>query len=529
MHLFFSILFAFFIAIEFMLLSYRYFQVIQLGGYTKQRFFKNIFYNDILTYVFNITAAASSVLFYFLLKNYKFISLIDFFVLNTFLIFCIFKTFKKTPLKLTKRMIRQIILFFILCFMSSFFCFYYGFFYIAFLLEPVLFFIALLSMYIILPIENLIKLEYKYKAVKKLEKNKTLIKIGITGSYGKTAVKNILHKMLEKKYNVLSTPKSYNTPMGVAMTILESLTLETEIFICEMGARYKGDIKELCNMVKPAYALINTIGSQHLETFKNFENIKNEKFELAKAVDKLNGVAFFSGDNETGIELYEKFSGNKFICNVLAYDNSLKHFHYNMDELSYGEILNQVDGGSEFILYLDGFKLSCRTKLLGSHNINNIALAAAVAYKLEVSIDDIKSAIENLESAPHRLEIIKGVNGITVIDDSFNSNILGFQNALEVLKGFYLGRKVLVTPGVVELGKAQYAENLKLTEFIFSACDFLIIVGNENAKAFEEGLKQKEFKNYILVKDLPQAQEFLKTYLQHGDTVLFENDLPDNY
>lgn len=536
MNIFLNIAFCLLSSIIFTLLSYKYFQVIQLGGYTKHRFFKNVFFKDIWTYVLNLIITLCAAALFFIFNNYKFISMAAFALLNAALIFYILKASKKTPLKLTKRMTRQIILFFVFCFAVNFLFVCFKYIYLVYLLEPALPFISLICLYLILPLENLIKRRYKMKAIKKLKTNAGLIKIGITGSYGKTAVKNILHKMLSKQYNVLSTPKSYNTPMGIASCILKDLTTDTNIFICEMGARHKGDIKELCNMVKPSYALINTVGGQHLETFKSLQNIKSEKFELALAAAKLNGYSFFNGDSENGIELYQKYSGNKFLCNNKCSYNFLSEDQkdrigliYNSDEFAYAEMLKQSKDGSDFILHIDGFSVKCCTKLLGRHNISNIVLAAACAYKLEVPLEDISKAVEKLESIPHRLEVINGHNNVTVIDDSFNSNTQGFKFALEVLHGFSEGRKILVTPGVVELGKTQYQENFNLAKLIFKVCDYVIVVGKENSKAITDGLIRLEFKNYVTASSLKEAQKFLEKYLKAKDVVLFENDLPDNY
>ena len=519
------------VALVFTFLSYCYFQTIQLGNYTCQRFFKNAFKRDILTYVQYIIVTILSIGLYFAFLRYKYISFIAFFAMNTALIIFLLKHSKKTPLKLTKRMFRQTLTFFLMCFGLLYFCFNFAFFYLGFIVQCILPFIALLSLYIMLPLENLNRKRIKKKSEHKLLKHKNTIVIGITGSFGKTAVKNYLYKMLKLKYAVLATPKSYNTPMGIANCILSGLTDLTEIFICEMGARHKGDIRELCNMVKPTYALICTIGNQHLETFKTLENIKSEKYELAKFVKEHDGISFFNGDNDIGLELFNLYEGEKYLCNnKCAYENSLKNSKtkINYNEFAYANIFEEGSCGVRFELCIDGLKTKCETKLLGRHNIDNIVLAAACAYKLGVPVEKIAFAISNLESVPHRLQLIKSRNNVTVIDDSYNSNTQGFNFALQTLVKFS-GRKILVTPGIVELGNIQYDENFKLAKNIFMVCDFVIIVGLENSKAFKDGFEKCGFKNFILSENLKTAQKVLQNFLTAGDTVLFENDLPDNY
>ena len=434
---------------------------------------------------------------------------------------------KKTPLKFTKRLTRQFILqFFILLILNLSFVFC-GLEFLIFIVFVLLPFISLMCLYLILPLENYFRKKFKKRAIYKLSLYKNLIKIGITGSFGKTSVKNFLHKMLSYKYNVVSTPKSFNTPMGICLTVLKEINEFTEIFICEMGARKKGDIKELCLMVKPDIGLINTVSNQHLETFKTQDNINAEKMELANFCRSA-GPVFFSCANSNTEKLYQNFSGVKYKCNNCAFEPMTNSDIIQNDTFAYAEILQESNKGSKFILHINNENIECETSLLGAHNINNIVLAAALGYKLSISLTEIKDAIFNLESTPHRLQIINGFNSVTIIDDSFNSNESGFLYALDVLKKFPM-RRVLVTCGVVELKKQQYKINYDFCRFIKDFAEFAIIVGKENRKAFCDGFKFFGFKNFVTFDTLNAAQNFLKTFLKPGDTVLFENDLPDNY
>ena len=519
------IIFAVFCAVIYNFNSYKYLQTIQLGGYTSQRFIKRVFFKDI-SYVLNLFFLACTLLLFFL--NLKISSVVFLSLYNILLLVHILKSAKKTPLKFTKRLIRQFVLQFTVLLILNLifvFCKLEFLIFVNFALLP---FISLACLYLIMPLENLFREKFKKRAAQKLDSFKNLIKIGITGSFGKTSVKNYLHKMLSEKYNVVSTPKSFNTPMGVSLTVFKEINAFTEIFICEMGARKKGDIKELCQMVKPDIGLINTVGNQHLETFKTQENINAEKMELANFCKSKSGPVFFSSANLNTENLYQNFSGVKYKCNKCAFEPLTNSSEEKNDTFAYAEVLEQTNLGSKFILYINGENIECQTLLLGTHNINNIVLAAALCYKLDVKLSDIKDAIYNLEPVPHRLAVIKGQNSVTVIDDTFNSNESGFIYALEVLKNFP-ARRILVTPGVVELKKRQYKTNFDFCAPIKGIIDFTVIVGKENRKAFLDGFDFFGYKNFCAVNTLAQGSNFLKTYLKPGDTVLFENDLPDNY
>ena len=379
-----------------------------------------------------------------------------------------------------------------------------------FLFEPL---ILALTHYILLPFELLIKKWYMQRAKKRLSK-KQIIKIGITGSYGKTSTKNILSHILGKQYKVCATPKNYNTEMGLTKTILENLD-DHDIFIAEMGARNKGDIEILAKMVKPDYAIITTIGAQHIETFKTLENIEDTKFELTKEV-KENGIVVFNGDSSSTRKLYARYKGEKYIT-------------CEKDSFAYAENIKSTATGSMFDLILDGKRLKVKTKLLGKFNINNITTASALAYILGINEEDISSAIKTLAPTPHRLEILKN-DYCTIIDDSYNSNIVGSKEAMEVLSSFE-GTKIVVTPGIVELGVEQSQANFKLGTYIADVADYMIIMNNINKNELFSGAISHNFrKERIYFADTRKKQkEILEKLTCKGAVVLFENDLPDNY
>ena len=374
------------------------------------------------------------------------------------------------------------------------------------------------SVLLLYPLEKLINKSYIKLAKKTLKKNEPIIKIGITGSFGKTSTKNFLTEMLKKKYTVISTPESFNTPMGITKTINARVKKETQILVCEMGADHVGDIKEICDIVKPDIAILTGIGNQHLETFGSYENIEKTKYELVESLNE-KGKAFFNGECESLLNLYNKSNHeNKVLC-------KLKNEEIRFDRVQI------TSCGMKFNLVVDGKTYFCKTNLLGHHNLQNIMLAVYVAMYLGVEIKDIVTAIFNLESVYHRLELKKSENGITIIDDSFNSNVQGTIYALKTLELFKNGRKIVVTPGLVELGEVEEEENIKFGERIAEIADICVIVNNYNKERIKTGLLNKGFKeeNIYEVESLYLATQLFKTILKKGDVVLLENDLPDNY
>ena len=382
------------------------------------------------------------------------------------------------------------------------------------ILTPYILFLAYL---INEPFEEIIKRYYLKRAKNKLDKSKVL-KIGITGSYGKTSIKEILKTILSQKYRVLATPASYNTPLGIAITS-KNLDSTHDIFIAEMGARSKGDIKELAALVKPSYGVLTGINNQHLETFGSPETIKDTKFELFENLAE-NGKGFFSTDSEGARELYERFGGEKF-CAGLSGENNL----VTATDISTGQ------HGMSFTLVIRGEKpVKCNTVLLGRHSVSNICLAAAVAYKIGLTPQEIAQGINRIQSIGHRLELMPNNKNIVIIDDSYNSNEDGIKAAMEVLDTFS-GRKIVLTPGLVELGKIENVANLAFGNLLAKHADIVIIIGKHNAEMLINGLTAggMDKSNIFFAKTLNKGNAMLNEMLREGDVVLFENDLPDNY
>ncbi len=370
------------------------------------------------------------------------------------------------------------------------------------------------------PFEERINKKYYIQASGKI-KNLNINSVGITGSYGKTSTKYITETILKEKYRVLKTPESYNTPMGISKVINNELSDKYDIFIAELGASKTGDIDELAKLTSPKIGIITSIGPCHLESFKSIDNIMRTKYEL---IDNLpdDGTGIFNYDNE----YVKKLADKTFKAKIL----------YGIDNIEETDVFAtdiHVDSlGSSFDLCIKSLgTIECKTKLLGRHNILNILGGAALASVLGLSLEEIKRGISKLEPIDHRLQLIDHGTGVLVIDDAFNSNPDGAKAALDVLNSFADRRKIIVTPGIVELGSIEEAENFKLGEHIAGVCDIAILVGKKRTLPIFYGMKKHNFNedNLYVVNSLNEASELLNKITKVNDTVLFENDLPDTY
>ncbi len=375
----------------------------------------------------------------------------------------------------------------------------------------------LIANFINKPMEKGINNGYINDAKKILASCPELEIIGVTGSYGKTSVKYCLHTLLQAKYNVLMTPESYNTPMGVVKTVRGSLKATDEFFICEMGARWVGDIKELCDIVHPKHGIITSIGPQHLESFGSLDNVKKTKFELADSLPE-QGCLFLNGDDE----------------NIKAYGCKRPHITYTVEG---GGDYNAFDisassRGTQFTVETkSGEKETFSTKLIGRHNVLNIVGAIAVANTFGIPLSALKGQVRKLEGAPHRLQLLDR-GDVLIIDDAYNSNPAGAKAALDAL-ALFDGFKIAVTPGMVELGEKQFELNKEFGKQMASVCDFAVLVGERQAPPMLEGLKEAgypEDKIYV-ASTIQQALTFVYALNSVGakKVVLLENDLPDNY
>ncbi len=493
--------------------------MLQLESYKNERYFKWIKNNKKKVFQKKEILFLFPIILYFINNLYGVIFLI---IINLFLIFTYKKEKQKKPLVVTNRVKRLYMTYFILTIMQ---------FVLLNLLDAkgyaILFnlLITILSYFVVIliniinsPIEKNIQRGFYNKAKNKLENMPNLKVIGITGSFGKTSTKYILSTILMQKYDVLMTPESYNTTLGVVRTINEKMKSTNQIFVCEMGAKNIGDIKEICDLVKPTYGLVTSIGKQHLETFKNIENVKKTKMELIDALPE-DGIGFLNYDDDN-------------IVSCKTNKNVLKYGLNNKENDIWAENIEIDEKGSSFtICFKDGKKIDVRTKLLGQHNILNILGASLVAYRLGLSDNEIKLGIKLLKAVPHRLEMKVTANGNIIIDDAYNSNVKGAEMALDVLGLFKDRKKVLITPGIVDLGESAYEINKNLGKQAAQSSDFIILVGEKAAKPIYDGIKETTFnlEKVYIAKDLDDALNKMNSLLIEKSVILFENDLPDNY
>ena len=369
------------------------------------------------------------------------------------------------------------------------------------------------------PIENSINKWYINDAKRILGECPTLHKVGITGSYGKTSMKFYLDELLNSKYNTLKTPESFNTPMGVTITIRNYLKPTHEYFICEMGARRVHEIKELCDIAEPHDGIITSVGPQHLETFGSIENVLNTKFELADCVKKKGGKIYLNGDNELIRKKAPEYEGA--ILYGLQEGND-----YRATDISVSS------RGTEFTVTAPGGESHrFSTKLLGEHNVQNVLGAIAYAHGTGIPLEKLTLPVKRIQAVPHRLQLLDKGNGLTFIDDAYNSNPSGCRAALAVLELFDACR-ILVTPGMVELGAKQEELNFEFGQEAAKSCDYIALVGKEQTKPIYNGIKDAgyDMNNVYVADGLGDALANVQAYqTDKKKVVLLENDLPDNY
>jgi UDP-N-acetylmuramoyl-tripeptide--D-alanyl-D-alanine ligase len=370
------------------------------------------------------------------------------------------------------------------------------------------------------PIEKLVYLHFKKMAQDKLNSMPNLKIIGITGSYGKTSSKNILGEILNIKYNALPTPKNLNTYNGLIMTVNNKLDKFTDIFIAEMGAYVKGEIKGLCNLVHPKYGILTRIGTAHLETFGSEQNIIDGKFELIESLPQ-DGFGILNGDDPKQVNYKLK---NKVKIIWIGIDNR------DVDVRATNIKCSSTGTTFDVIFKGDKKKYPFTTKLLGNHNVYNILASIACGREFGISAEELEQAVRMVKPIEHRLEL-KRLGNFYQIDDAYNSNPIGAENACKVL-GMMPGLKVVVTPGMIELGEKEAAYNRKFGEQIAEVADIAILIGEEHTKPIKEGLITKGFEpdKIIVYNDVRDAFKYIYNLKdKKGVYALFENDLPDTY
>ncbi|MDR9414641.1 MAG: Mur ligase family protein [Gracilimonas sp.] len=379
-------------------------------------------------------------------------------------------------------------------------------------------FFILLAGLITKPIERIIQNGFKKQARKKLASMPDLKVIAITGSYGKTSTKFMIRDLLKERFSVCSTPGSYNTPMGICKVINNDLQSNHQILILEMGARYEGNIKELCGIAKPDISVVSNVGVAHLETFGSQDVIAREKGHLVDVLEE-GDVAILNADDPRVSKMGE---GREEIKRIMV---GLESGNIRADSISYDTC------GMNFKVTIEEETELFEMQLLGAHNVQNLLLAVGVAHHFGLRLKTMALAAAKIEPVEHRLEL-KQRGDLVVIDDAFNSNPVGAKNAVEILSQFDSGQRIIITPGMIELGEIEEEENRKFGEAIGQAnLDLVILVGEERSKPILEGIKKHDSTamNVRVVKSLFEANDLVEKHAGPGDIVLYENDLPDVY
>lgn len=379
-------------------------------------------------------------------------------------------------------------------------------------------FLIFLAGLITKPIEAYVHRHFIKLAKKKLAHMPELTVVAITGSYGKTSTKFMIRDLLGERFSVCSTPGSYNTPMGICKVINNDLEAHHQVLILEMGARYEGNIDELCDIAEPDIAVVTNVGIAHLETFGSQDAIARTKATLVKRT-KPGGKVILNADDER-VNAMGNLRSDVEITRV-----GFKNGNIRAEDLQYGP------KGMQFTVTSGDESETFSMKLLGSHNVLNMLLAVGVGKSLGLRLTTMAMAATRIEPVEHRLEL-KKQGEITVIDDAFNSNPVGAKNAVETLAEFKTGRRIIITPGMIELGDLQEEKNREFGKQIGNAnLDLVILVGENQTKAIRDGITSSGFDmdKVKVVRSLYDANRTMQDFAQQGDVVLYENDLPDSF
>ena len=380
------------------------------------------------------------------------------------------------------------------------------------------------------PLERRIQEGFKRRAQQRLAARPDLTIVAITGSYGKTSTKFAIAEVLRQRFNTLATPGSYNTPMGICKVVNEQLRDDHRVMVLEMGARYEHDIRELTALVQPDIAVVTSVGVAHLETMGPIDRIGRVKGDLVAGV-KTGGQAVLNADDPRVAAMVDRLPaghGRVWRVSAAGADGA---------DISASAITYDAHGARFTVQDDTGESIEVNTRLLGEHNVANVLLAVAVGRAMGLRLRQIAHAVERIAPVDHRLAL-RMEDGVTVIDDAFNSNPVGARNAVEILGRLPIpdgGRRAIVTPGMVELGERQEAENRAFGEAIARNLsgerDLAILVGARQTAPIRAGLADAGFPEarVRVVRSLFAARDVLREELREGDVVLYENDLPDHY
>jgi len=360
-----------------------------------------------------------------------------------------------------------------------------------------------LAYFISLFIEKMLFHGFKVKAQKKIEAMDNLTVVGITASYGKTSIKNYVEHLLKAKYKTYATPRSVNTLGGVMKDVNDDLPEDTEVYVVEMGARGEGDIAEITTFVNPHYVVVGKIGPAHIEYFKTMENIRNTKMEILQT-NRLKEAWIHESamvKPESNIHTFGEKANLDIRANIPAPKYVIEDVEATLNATSFT---------------LNGVRYSA--SILGAFNAMNLAAAVLVAKELRLSDEQIQEGLSTLKAVDHRLQRIDA-GGKVILDDSFNGNIDGMMASFE-LASTYEGRKVVITPGLVEVDDELNIQVAKKANEVF---DVVVVTGDLNYAIFKEHVDADK-----LVKLASKAgmETMLVEQTMPGDLILFANDAP---
>lgn len=348
--------------------------------------------------------------------------------------------------------------------------------------------------------------------------------IGITGSYGKTSTKHYLAHILNGRYNTVATPKSYNTLMGVSLAINTVLQEQSSVdyFLVEMGAYIEGEIAEICDLAQPQMSIVTAVGPQHLERFGSLEAVANAKYEIVGALPP-DGTAILNGDDPRVAAMADRAAVAQTVM-VSQEEGAGAFFAKNIVEAAEGLSFDVVEAQT-------GEERHFHAPLYGRHTVTNLLLATAAARQVGLSLGEIAMRVAGLEPFEHRLQRTIQPGGLIVLDDAYSANPVGAANALRVLALHESGKRIVITPGMVELGAVQDEENRKLGGLATSYATDILLVGVEQTRPIAEGVRSTSFaEDHLHVfATHAEAVNWLRANALSGDTVLFLNDLPDTY
>lgn len=367
------------------------------------------------------------------------------------------------------------------------------------------------------PIAILWRKKIIQKATQKRKKFKDLLVIGITGSYGKTSTKEFLAHILSEKFKVLKTKQHQNSEVGISQCILDNLSSEHEIFVCEMGAYNRGGIKLLADIAQPQIGILSGISSQHLATFGSLENIVKTKYELIESLPS-EGLAVFNGNNSYVRDLYDKTDISKKICGWK------KNIPFDLRAQNIGEYKS---GLSFEVVTSGGQKEKFGTDLLGTYNIENILLACCVARYIGLDLKQISKRVRELQPLSGALSIKKNSRGVNILDATYSANLNGVLSHLDYLEN-WSGKKIIVMPCLIELGSDSFSVHQKIGSEIGKRCNLAIITSKECFKiikkaAMESGLEKE---NILYIEKPKLILDKIKEFSDSGDVILLESRVP---